>query len=118
MLLIFLGFIALSGNAQKMALDPIAAGYFSKEQIDTMSNKFILVQNYMVRYSWNIQYRWDKHQDSVVVFSRDTIDIRPHLTGRDEEKPIYIYDIWPGLVLVLDSKEAIRQRINQIYSEN
>jgi hypothetical protein len=109
--------IAFSSEAQTTKLDSLAKQYFTQAQIDTMSQAFIKCQNYIIRYSWNIYHRWDKNQDTIVNFNRDTIDIRPFLTQRKESKPTYIYDVYPGLVLVLDSKEAIRYRIIQIYSE-
>ena len=109
--------IALSSDAQTIKLDSLAKQYFTQSQIDTMSQAFIKSQNYIIRYSWNICHRWDKKQDTIVNFNRDTIDIRPFLTQRKESNPTYIYDVYPGLVIVLDSKEAIRYRIIQIYSE-
>lgn len=109
--------IALSSDAQTIKLDSLAKQYFTQSQIDTMSQAFIKSQNYIIRYSWNIYHRWDKRQDTIVTFNRDTIDIRPFLTQRKESNPTYIYDVYPGLVIVLDSKEAIRYRIIQIYSE-
>ena len=104
--------------SQTLQLDSLAYQYFSKEQIDTMSNKFITCQNYIIKYSWNIYRRWDKSRDSVVVFNRDTIDIRPFLKARKENKPTYIYDVYPGLVIEMESKSAIRDKIQQIYSKN
>lgn len=105
-------------KSQNIKLDSLAKQYFSQAQIDTMSQSFIKAQNYIIRYSWNIYHRWDKRQDTIVNFNRDTIDIRPFLTLRKESNPTYIYDVYPGLVIVLDSKEAIRYRIIQIYSEH
>lgn len=74
-------------NSQEIQLDSLAYRYFSQEQIDTMSSKFILVQNYLIKYSWNIYRRWDKQRDTIVEFNRDTIDIRPFLNARKEDKP-------------------------------
>ncbi|OFX28436.1 MAG: hypothetical protein A2033_00700 [Bacteroidetes bacterium GWA2_31_9] len=105
-------------NSQDIQLDSLAYRYFSQEQIDTMSSKFILVQNYLIKYSWNIYRRWDKQRDTIVEFNRDTVDIRPYLNARKENKPSYIYNAYPGLVIELDSKSAIRNKILQIYSEN
>lgn len=116
LLICFCG-LFISTNAQKIELDNIAHKYFTQLQMDTMSQPFIKTQNYIVRYSWNIYRRWDKRQDSIVKFNRDTIDIRPFLVQRNESKPTYIYDVYPGLVVVLDSKEALRRRIMQIYTE-
>ena len=109
--------IAFSSEAQKIKLDTLAQKYFTQIQIDTMSQPFIRTQNYIIRYSWNIYRRFDKLHDTIVSFSRDTIDIRPFLTQRKENKPTYIYDVYPGLVVVLDSKEALRKRIIQFYTE-
>jgi hypothetical protein len=118
-IILLICFIAIShlSKAQTVSLDTLARQYFTQAQIDTMSQSFIKSQNYIIRYSWNIYHRWDKRQDTIVNFNRDTIDIRPFLTQRLENKPAYIYDAYPGLVLVLDSKEAIRYRIIQIYAE-
>lgn len=57
-------------------------------------------------------------RDTTVVFNRDTIDIRPFLKSRKENIPTFIYDVYPGYVIELDSKSAIREKILQIYSEN
>ena len=109
--------LAFSSKAQNIKLDSLVKQYFTQAQMDTMSQSFIKVQNYLIRYSWNIYHRWDKNQDTIANFKRDSIDIRPFLIQRKESKPTYIYDVYPGLVIVLDSKEAIRYRITQIYSE-
>jgi hypothetical protein len=109
---------SFSVNAQTLQLDPLAKSYFTQNQIDTMSQKFIKFQNYIVRYSWTIYKRWDKDHDTIVSFNRDTIDIRPYLISRNEFSPTYIYDVYPGLVIVLDSKEAVRYKYIEIYSAN
>jgi len=107
----------ISSEAQNIKLDNLAKKYFTQSQIDTMSQPFIRTQNYIIRYSWNIYRRWDKFHDTIVSFNRDTIDIRPFLIQRKEKTPTYIYDVYPGLVVVLDSKEALRSRIIQFYTE-
>lgn len=118
-LIIALCFFAFSyiSKSQIVQLDPLAKSYFTQSQVDTMSQNFIKVQNYLVRYSWIIYKQWDKVHDTIVPFSRDTIDIRPFLVSRKETIPAYIYDVYPGLVIVLDSREAVRSKILEIYSE-
>lgn len=105
-----------SQSYEKVTLDPLAATYFSQTQIDTMSQEFVKVQNYLVRYSWHLYRRWDKHRDTIVQFNRDTIDIRPFLKSRPDKKNLLIYDVYPGLVVELDSKESVLFRIKEIYS--
>jgi len=109
--------IAFTSKSQNIRLDNLARTYFTQSQIDTMSQSFIKSQNYIIRYSWMIYRRWDKRHDTIVNFNRDTIDIRAFLKQRMESKPTYIYDVYPGLVIVLDSKEAMRKRIAEIYTE-
>jgi hypothetical protein len=105
-----------SQSTGNVKLDPLAVSYFSQTQIDTMSQEFIKVQNYLIRYSWHIYSRWDKHRDTIVKFNRDTIDIRPFLESRLDKKNLLIYDVYPGLVVQLDSKESVLFRIKEIYS--
>jgi len=104
-------------EAQEVKLDKLAKDYFTQSQIDTMSQAFIKSQNYIIRYSWMIYRRWDKFHDTIVAFNRDTIDIRPFLKQRKENKAAYIYDVYPGLVVVLDSKDAMKKRIARFYTE-
>ena len=117
--LILICFLAItfSSLAQEVKLDKLAKEYFTQSQIDTMSQSFIKSQNYIVRYSWMIYRRWDKFHDTIVSFNRDTIDIRPFLKQRKENKSAYIYDAYPGFVVVLDSKDAMKKRINRFYTE-
>ena len=112
-------FVALvfTAKSQNVRLDNLARTYFTQSQIDTMSQPFIKTQNYIIRYSWMIYRRMDKRHDTIVNFNRDTIDIRPFLTQRKENQPTYLYNVYPGLVVVLDSKEALRKRIVQFYTE-
>ncbi len=113
-------FISINLKAQSkeyVTLDPLAKKYFTPSEIDTMSQEFIKVQNYIVRYSYSIHRRWDKKNDSIVVFSRDTIDIRPFLISRLQSKPTLIYNVFPGLVIELDSKDAVLSHIKEIYSK-
>lgn len=97
-------------------LDPLAAKYFTKSQIDTMSQNYIKVQNYIVRYSWNIYGRYDKERKQIIAFSRDTIDIRPFLKARKKDKPKRIYDVYPGLLIELDSQNSVEFHIKKILA--
>lgn len=115
--LIILFFSVSFSKAQQVTLDKAAAFYFTQAQTDTMSQAFIKSQNYIVRYSWNIYRRWDKFHDTIVTFNRDTVDIRPYLKERKKNKPTYIYNAYPGLVIVLDSREAVNKRISRYYTE-
>ncbi len=109
--------IAFNSKSQDVKLDKLARTYFTQSEIDNMAQAFIKSQNYIIRYSWMIYRRWDKRHDTIVNFNRDTIDIRPFLKERLDNKPTYIYDAYPGLVIVLDSKDAIKKRIAQFYAE-
>ncbi|MBU0489332.1 MAG: hypothetical protein KKA07_00345 [Bacteroidetes bacterium] len=97
------------------SLNSVSAGYFTKTQIDTMSDSFIRVQNYMAQNSYEIFRRWDKSLDSAVVFSRDTVDIRPFLTARKDNYRTWLYDVYPDLVVVLHSKAEVIAAIRDIY---
>lgn len=108
--------ICFFAYTQKVVLDPLTAGYFTPKQIDTMSQEFIKAQNYFVRYSWNIYGRWDKKKDSIIVFNRDTVDIRIFLKARKPDRPVYIYDAYPGLMIELDSKNSVDFHLKQILS--
>lgn len=117
LLIIFLFFtVYFSFSQAKVALDPLAAEYFTSAQIDTMSHTFIKVQNYIVRYSWNLYGRWDKNRTETVEFNRDTVDIRPFLKVRKQDKPKRIYDAYPGLVLELDSKNSVDFHVKRILA--
>lgn len=116
LLLIFFTVYGFLAYTQKVILDPLATGYFTQSQIDTMSQGFIKVQNYMIRYSWNIYGRWDKGKDTVIVFNRDTIDIRPFLKARKQDKPTHIYDAYPSLMIELGSKNSIDFYVRRILS--
>jgi hypothetical protein len=118
-LIILVAFCAIifGSKAQTVQLDSLARSYFTQRQIDTMSQAFIKSQNYIIRKSWNIYRRCDKSRDTIVTYNRDTIDIRPYLTQRKESDETYIYNVYHGLVIVLDSKDAIKYEITEIYSE-
>lgn len=104
-------------SQQALKLDTLAYKYFTNRQIDTMSMNFIKVQNYIIRYSWAIYHQWDKNHDTIVQFNRDTVNILPYLSQRNNDSPYYIYGAYPGLVIVLDSKSTVKSRICRIYSE-
>ena len=111
-------FIAGASYSQSpLKLSPAAAEYFTQEQINGMSQAYIEAMNYVVKYSWDIQKRVDKKMDTRVKFDRDTVDIRPFLKARKENQKVWINDVYPGLVIILNSKAEIRERIKDIFNK-
>jgi len=112
--LFFTGYFSFGQH--RVTIDPLAAEYFTKSQIDSMSQNFIKAQNYIVRYSWNIYGRWDKERTQPVIFNRDTVDIRPFLKSRKQNKPKRIYEAYPGLLIELDSKNSVEYHVKRILA--
>ena len=104
----FLSVLSISGFSQNQTLNKYSEEYFSQSQIDTMGQKFIKAQNYIVLDSWDIWGTTDKHHNNVIEYQRDTIDIRPYLVERLDSKGKHIYGIYPDLVIVLKSKYEVK----------
>lgn len=115
LLLIF--FSGVSFSQSQPTLNNAAKEYFTQEQINSMSQTYVEAMNYVVKYSWDIHRRFDKRNDTIVNFNRDTVDIRPFLKARNADNRVWINDVYPGLVVVLHSKAEIRERLKDIYNK-
>jgi len=68
--------LSVLGFSQTEKLNPYSAEYFTKSQVDTLSQKFIIAQNYIVLYSWGINIQKRQTQRQHTSLKRDTIDIK------------------------------------------
>lgn len=107
----------LFGYGQTEKLNPYSTEYFAQSQIDTMSQKFIKAQNYIALNSWDIINRNNKYNDDDVVYKRDTVDVRPYLVERKENSPKFIYNVYSEKVIALKSKDEVKRKLTEIYSE-
>ena len=109
MLAFFYGF---SQTTEK--LNDISKQYFTQIQIDTMSQNFIAVQNYIAINSWEIYLQGDKTLTPVGI-NKDTIDIRKFLVARKEYKSVFVNNVYEDYMIEFYSKDVVKDRIIYIY---
>ena len=113
--LILLLFISYGYSQTTEKLNSISQQYFTQSQVDTMSQDFIKVQNYIAKNSWEIYVRGDKSLTPAGV-QKDTIDIRPFLVARKEYKSVFV-NVYEDYMIEFYSKDVVADRIKYILKQ-
>ena len=96
-------------------LNSISQQYFTQSQVDTMSQEFIKVQNYIAMNSWEIYLQGDKTLTPAGI-NKDTIDIRPFLVARKENKSVFV-NVYEDYMIGFYSKDVVKDRIKYIQKQ-
>jgi hypothetical protein len=103
--------VNLTYSQELKKLNLISAKNFTQSQVDTMSQNYIIAQNYLAIESWDIFYKGDKTKSHVNI-NKDTIDIRPLLVAREKEESVFVnaYDIYTIEFFSLDRVKSDLKR--------